>query len=152
MTDSENDLLFMRRALELAQQGAEAAEVPVGAVVVRDLQIIGEGFNQVVSTQDPTAHAECVALRDAASRSANYRLPGCTLYVSLEPCTMCVGALVHARIARLVFATPEPRAGVVCSRANALAADYYNHRVDWQEGPLGAESAALLQAFFQARR
>jgi tRNA(adenine34) deaminase len=152
MAETDTDLLFMQRALELAQQGAAAQEVPVGAVVVRAGEIIGEGFNQVISAQDPTAHAECVALREAATHTANYRLPGSTLYVSLEPCTMCVGAMVHARIERLVFATREPRAGVVCSRADALDADYYNHRVTWQEGPLGAESAALLQAFFKARR
>ena len=152
MNAADNDLLFMERALELAQQAAAAQEVPVGAVVVSDGQIIGEGWNQVISARDPTAHAECVALRDAAQRIGNYRLPASTLYVTLEPCTMCVGALVHARISRLVFAAREPRAGVVCSQASALDASYYNHRVVWEEGLLAEQSAALLQGFFQSRR
>jgi len=147
-----SDSDFMRRALELADHAAEHEEVPVGAVLVRDGEIIGEGWNQVISAADPTAHAECVALRDAARRAGNYRLPGSTLYVTLEPCTMCVGALVHARVERLVFAAREPKAGVVCSRANALDADYYNHRVSWDEGVLAEDSAARLQAFFKARR
>ena len=152
MSAADNDLLYMERALELAQQAAGAREVPVGAVVVSDGQIIGEGWNQVISAKDPTAHAECVALRDAAQRVGNYRLPASTLYVTLEPCTMCVGALVHARISRLVFAAREPRAGVVCSQASALDASYYNHRVVWEEGLLAEKSAALLQGFFQSRR
>ncbi len=146
------DTDFMGRALELADRAAEQDEVPVGAVLVLDGKIVGEGWNQVISAQDPTAHAECVALRDAARQVGNYRLPGSTLYVTLEPCTMCVGALVHARVQRLVFAAREPKAGVVCSRASALEADYYNHRVSWDEGPLAQESAARLQAFFQQRR
>jgi tRNA(adenine34) deaminase len=152
VTDSDTDLAYMQRAMELARDGATAGEVPVGAVVVRAGEIIGEGFNRVISSRDPTAHAECVALRNAALQADNYRLPASTLYVTLEPCTMCVGAMVHARVERLVFAAREPRAGVVCSRANALAADYFNHQVSWQEGPLAAESAAILQAFFKARR
>ena len=147
---TDND--FMSRALELADRAAEQGEVPVGAVLVLDGKIVGEGWNQVISAQDPTAHAECMALRDAARQVGNYRLPGSTLYVTLEPCTMCVGALVHARVQRLVFAAREPKAGVVCSRASALDADYYNHRVSWDEGPLAQESAARLQAFFQQRR
>jgi len=149
---SDADLPFMHRALELADIAAAADEVPVGAVVVIHGEIVGEGWNQVISASDPTAHAECVALRQAAARIGNYRLPGSTLYVTLEPCTMCVGALVHARVERLVFATREPRAGVVCSRAAMLDADFYNHRVEWREGPLAEESAERLQAFFRARR
>jgi tRNA(adenine34) deaminase len=142
----------MRRALELADLAARREEVPVGAVVVRDGELLGEGFNQVITAADPSAHAEIVALRDAAARVGNYRLPGAILYVTLEPCTMCAGALVHARIAELVFAAREPRAGVVCSTCQLLDEPWYNHKVSWQEGVLATESAALLQAFFRARR
>jgi tRNA(adenine34) deaminase len=152
LTAENTDLQFMRRALELADYAAGQGEVPVGAVLVRDGEIVGEGSNQVISSSDPTAHAECVALRDAARKADNYRLPGTTLYVTLEPCTMCVGALVHARVQRLVFAAREPRAGVICSCAHALDADYYNHKVDWEEGLLADESAARLQDFFRQRR
>ena len=142
----------MRRALELAALAAQREEVPVGAVVVRDGELLGEGFNQVITAADPSAHAEIVALRDAAARVGNYRLPGATLYVTLEPCTMCAGALVHARIAELVFAAREPRAGVVCSTCQLLDEPWYNHKVSWQEGVLATQSAELLQAFFRARR
>jgi tRNA(adenine34) deaminase len=142
----------MRRALELAALAVQREEVPVGAVVVRDGELLGEGFNQVITAADPSAHAEIVALRDAATRAGNYRLPGATLYVTLEPCTMCAGALVHARIAELVFAAREPRAGVVCSTCQLLDEPWYNHKVSWQEGVLATESAELLQAFFRARR
>ncbi len=152
LTAEDVDLGFMHRALQLADYAAGQGEVPVGAVLVREGEIAGEGWNQVISSSDPTAHAECVALRDAARKAANYRLPGSTLYVTLEPCTMCVGALVHARVQRLVFATREPRAGVICSCAHALDADYYNHKVDWEEGLLAEESAARLQDFFRQRR
>jgi tRNA(adenine34) deaminase len=148
----EQDVEYMQRALVLAGNAASLDEVPVGAVVVRDGEVIGEGWNQVISAADPTAHAECVALRDAARRCKNYRLPGSTLYVTLEPCTMCVGALVHARVERLVFAAREPRAGVVCSQAKSLDEGFYNHRVVWEEGPLAEESSALLKAFFRRRR
>ena len=146
------DELFMARALELARVAADSGEVPVGAVLVADDELIGEGYNQPISSHDPTAHAEIVALRDAAQRAGNYRLPGSTLYVTLEPCTMCVGAIVHARVARLVFATREPRAGVVVSQGSDLDRDFYNHRVSWDEGPLAEESAALLKGFFKDRR
>ncbi len=147
-----DDAKFMARALELAQEAAEQGEVPVGAVLVRNGVIIGQGYNAPISSNDPTAHAEIVALRDAARRFANYRLPGSTLYVTLEPCTMCIGAIVHARVERLVFATREPRAGVVCSQGNELDRSFYNHKVVWEEGPLAQESAELLQSFFKARR
>jgi tRNA(adenine34) deaminase len=152
VTAEDPDLKFMQRALVLADQAAEQGEVPVGAVLVLDGEIVGEGQNQVISASDPTAHAECVALRNASMALANYRLPGSTLYVTLEPCTMCVGALVHARVSRLVFAAREPRAGAVCSRAQVLEADYYNHKVDWEEGLLAEESATRLQEFFRRRR
>jgi tRNA(adenine34) deaminase len=150
--DSARDLEFMTRALELADRAAHWGEVPVGAVLVIDDEIIGEGWNQVIASADPTAHAECVALREAARHLENYRLSGSTLYVTLEPCTMCVGALVHARVERLVFAAREPRAGVVCSQRTALDEAFYNHRVQWSEGPLAQESAERLQAFFRKRR
>lgn len=142
----------MQRALLLADRAAALDEVPVGALVVRAGELLGEGFNQPVSASDPTAHAEIVALRAAAQRVGNYRLPGAILYVTLEPCTMCVGALVHARIERLVFAAREPRAGAVCSQCQQLAAGFYNHRVAWQEGVLADESARRLRDFFRARR
>ena len=143
---------WMRRALALADRAENEGEVPIGAVVVRDGSLLGEGWNQVIGAVDPTAHAEIVALRDAARASGNYRLPGAILYVTLEPCTMCAGALVHARIERLVFAAREPRAGVVCSTCRLLDEPWYNHRVEWLEGVLADDSATRLRAFFQARR
>ncbi len=143
---------WMRRALALADRAAHEGEVPVGAVVVRDGQLLGEGWNQMIATQDPTGHAEIVALRDAARVVGNYRLSGAILYVTLEPCTMCAGAMVHARIAQLVFAALEPRAGVVCSTCALLDESRFNHRVSWQGGVLAEESAARLQDFFRARR
>jgi tRNA(adenine34) deaminase len=142
----------MHRALALADRAANEGEVPVGAVVVRDGVLLGEGWNQVIATQDPSGHAEIVALRDAARVAGNYRLPGATLYVTLEPCTMCAGAMVHARVATLVFAAKEPRAGVVCSTCTLLDEPWFNHRVNWLGGVLAEESSQRLQTFFQARR
>jgi tRNA(adenine34) deaminase len=142
----------MQRALELADRAAEIEEVPVGALVVRDGEILGEGWNQMISSSDPTAHAEIVALRAAAARVGNYRLPGAVLYVTLEPCTMCAGAMVHARIAELVFGATEPRAGVACSTARLLDETRFNHRISWQGGVLAADSSQRLQDFFRARR
>jgi tRNA(adenine34) deaminase len=142
----------MRRALALADRAADEGEVPVGAVVVLDGQLLGEGWNQPISANDPTAHAEVVALRDAAGVAGNYRLPGSTLYVTLEPCTMCVGAMVHARVSQLFFAAREPKAGVVCSTCALLDAPWYNHKIQWSEGVLAGESSRRLQAFFRARR
>ncbi|WP_290538922.1 MULTISPECIES: tRNA adenosine(34) deaminase TadA [Alcanivorax] len=147
-----NDEIWMQRALELARQGAEVGEVPVGAVLVRDDQVLGEGFNQPITAHDPTAHAEVVALRAAADAEQNYRLPGSTLYVTLEPCTMCFGALVHARVARLVYAASEPRAGVCVSQLQLPQVDFYNHKLLVEGGLMEAESAAMLKAFFAARR
>jgi len=143
---------WMRRALALADRASNEGEVPVGAVVVRDGELLGEGWNQVIAAQDPTAHAEIVALRDAARVVGNYRLPGATLYVTLEPCTMCAGAMVHARVTELVFGAEEPRAGVVCSTCSLLDEPWYNHKVSWQGGVLAEDSSARLRAFFQARR
>ncbi len=152
MTPDPEHEAWMRRALALADRAENEGEVPIGAVVVRDGKLLGEGWNQVIGAADPTAHAEIVALRDAARACGNYRLPGAVLYVTLEPCTMCAGALIHARIERLVFAAREPRAGVVCSNSRLLDEPWYNHRVDWLDGVLAQESAARLKAFFQARR
>lgn len=142
----------MREALRLAAQAGALGEVPVGAVVVLDGLIIGRGFNRPISGVDPTAHAEVVALRQAAAYLGNYRLTGADLYVTVEPCTMCAGALVHARIARVVFGTREPRAGAVVSTAQVLSAPGLNHRVDIVEGLLSDEAQRLMQEFFRARR
>jgi tRNA(adenine34) deaminase len=150
--DRSQDARFMRRALELAARGAELGEVPVGAVLVRDGEVLGEGFNCPIGTHDPSAHAEMVAIRAAAQAAGNYRLPGSTLYVTLEPCSMCAGLIVHARISRVVYATSEPKAGVVVSRGRFFEQDFLNHRVLVEGGVLAEESAALLSGFFQARR
>jgi tRNA(adenine34) deaminase len=146
------DAQAMRRALQLAGRAADEGEVPVGAVVVMDGRIVGQGFNRPIRAQDPTAHAEIVALRSAAAQVGNYRLTGADLYVTIEPCLMCAGALVHARIARLVFGAREPRAGAVVSTLRALDLPHLNHRVDVVEGVLAEEASALLRAFFAARR
>lgn len=142
----------MRRALELAAQGAALGEVPVGAVVVLDGEIVGEGFNRPLSSFDPTAHAEIEALRAAATRLGNYRLTGSTLYVTIEPCTMCAGALVHARVARLVYGAAEPRAGAVVSSAQVLDNPALNHHIAVSMGVLADAAATLLRDFFRARR
>lgn len=142
----------MNRALALAAQGSALGEVPVGAVIVSEGQVVGEGFNQPITSHDPTAHAEIVALRQAAQHLQNYRLTGTTLYVTLEPCTMCVGALIHARIERLVFGTWEPKAGAVVSKSHLLDRDYLNHRVAYAGGLLAEECQHQLSGFFAARR
>lgn len=142
----------MRRALAQAHQGEALGEVPVGAVVVVNGQVIGEAFNAPISRHDPTAHAEVLALRAAASHRQNYRLDGATLYVTLEPCTMCVGALVHARVARVVFAAAEPKAGSLQSARRQLDSGYYNHVFAWQGGLLADASGDLLSTFFRRRR
>lgn len=146
------DIDFMRLAIAEAEQGALQGEVPVGAVLVLDGKIIGRGFNQPISSNDPSAHAEMVAIRQAAEALGNYRLPGSTLYVTLEPCTMCAGLLVHSRIARLVFGASEPRAGAVISRAQVLDQSWMNHRMQVEGGVLAEECGAMLSAFFRNRR
>lgn len=144
---------WMLRALDLAEQAAQRNEVPVGAVVVSAAgELLGEGFNQPISSADPTAHAEIVALRAAAFRTGNYRLPGSTLYVTLEPCLMCAGALIHARVQRLVYAASEPKAGAVVSAFQVLGASRVNHQVTVESGVLAEQSTRLLQSFFAARR
>ena len=142
----------MRRALELARRAEAAGEVPVGAVVVRAGEVLGRGFNSPISSNDPTAHAEVAALRDAAKRVGNYRLPGAHLYVTVEPCLMCAGALVHARLARLVYGAPEPKSGAVASNGRVLETAGLNHRVTVLGGVLAAECAELLVGFFGSRR
>src|SRR5262245_37758952 len=142
-----DDLHWMQHAIGLARRAAEAGEVPIGAVVVRRGVVLGEGWNQPVSSTDPTAHAEVMALRAAARHVGNYRLPDATLYVTVEPCTMCAGALVHARIARLVFGTREPRAGAVRSIGRVLEGPTLNHRVEIDEGVCAAECAASIRQF-----
>lgn len=149
---TSDDERWMRAALVLAEEAGAEGEVPVGSVVVRDGVLLGAGHNRPIGSNDPTAHAEIVALRAAAGSVENYRLPGADLYVTVEPCLMCAGALVHARIARLVFGALEPKAGAVVSNGCALAAAGLNHRVTVSGGVLAEESAALLQAFFAARR
>ena len=147
------DQAFMRRALELAQLAQAEGEVPVGAVVVSDGAIIGEGWNQPIGSHDPTAHAEIVALRAAAAAKRNYRLPGTTLYVTLEPCAMCAGAIVHARVDRVVFATIDPRSGAAGSTFDLLPSDErFNHYTRCEGGVMADESAAMLRGFFRARR
>lgn len=149
MTDDET---WMRDALALAEQGAAEGEVPVGALVVRDGRVLGRGWNRPISAHDPTAHAEVMALRDAARNEANYRLPGATLYVTIEPCTMCFGALMHARITRLVFGATEPRAGACVSQLRLPEQTFYNHRIEVTGGVLAEDSANLLRAFFRHKR
>jgi len=150
--DRSNDALFMREALALAAQGAALGEVPVGAVLVQDGQIIGRGFNCPISRHDPSAHAEMVAIRDAALQLENYRLPGSTLYVTLEPCSMCAGLIVHSRIQRVVYGATEPKAGVALSRGQFFAQDFLNHRVLVEGGVLADECGAALSDFFRQRR
>ena len=148
-----DDRRWMQRALELARHAqACEGEVPVGAVLVADGQVVGEGWNRNIVSCDPTAHAEVQALRDAGQRVRNYRFPGATLYVTLEPCVMCAGAIVHARLARVVFGAHDPKTGAAGSVFDTLVSDRHNHRVDVRSGVLGEEAGDLLRQFFRARR
>jgi tRNA(adenine34) deaminase len=142
----------MNLALDQARQAEALAEVPIGAVIVRDGEILGVGYNQTIGGCDPTAHAEIVAIRAAARQVHNHRLVGADLYVTIEPCIMCAGALVQARIARLIFAAPEPRAGAVISKNRVLETPGLNHRVEIESGVCQAEAAALMAGFFRVRR
>ncbi len=146
------DQSFMRAALEQAQEAGRRGEVPVGAVVVLSESVVGVGFNQPIAARDPTAHAEIVALRDAAQRLGNYRLTGATLFVTIEPCQMCVGAMVHARIARVVYGTSEPKAGAIESAMHAHEHPSLNHRMAANGGVLEEECRRIMQAFFKNRR
>jgi len=146
------DLAFMSRALELAREAAAAGEVPVGAVIVKDGQIVAEGWNRPIGTCDPTAHAEIIALRAAGTALGTYRLIDTTIYVTLEPCAMCAGAMVHARVGRLVFGATDPRAGAAGSVFNVVQNPALNHRIESGGGVLADECGTLLRDFFAARR
>jgi tRNA(adenine34) deaminase len=149
---STTDEAWMRYAIRLAQKAEQQGEVPVGAVVVKDDQCIAEGWNIPITSHDPTAHAEVVALRGAGVHVENYRLNDATLYVTLEPCVMCMGAMSHARIKRLVFGAYDPKRGAVCNALSLTDASFLNHRISWDGGVLEAECAEMLRDFFKARR
>ena len=152
MLNEGSDERFMREALALAAQAAAAGEVPVGAVVVRDGRVVGRGYNRPISSADPTAHAEIVALREAAAAEGNYRLPRCQLYVTLEPCAMCVGAMVHARIGRVVYGATDPKTGACGSIVDLPAIAHWNHHGVFSGGVLAAECSDILRRFFAERR
>ncbi len=152
LPEHDDDETWMRAALELAQQGWAAGEVPVGALVVKDGTIVGRGFNQPITSHDPTAHAEIIALREAAAQLDNYRLSGCTLYVTMEPCVMCAGAILHARIARLVYGAREYKTGAHGSVLDVFAEPRLNHHCDVHGGVLAEDCAAQISGFFEARR
>lgn len=147
-----NDEHWMAKALQLAEQAAQENEIPVGAIVVLDGEIIGEGYNAPISKCDPTAHAEIQAIRHACQTMNNYRLPGATLYVTLEPCSMCAGAIVHSRIARVVYAATEPKSGIVESQGRFFDAPFLNHKVAVDAGVLADAASVQLTQFFQYRR
>ncbi|MBN8476146.1 tRNA adenosine(34) deaminase TadA [Sulfuritalea sp.] len=147
-----NDVHFMGLALDLAREAGALGEVPVGAVVVLEGEVVGRGFNRPIDRHDPTAHAEVMALRDAASRLGNYRLPGCTLYVTLEPCVMCAGAIMHARVAQVVFGARDPKTGAAGSVVDLFAEARLNHHATITGGVLADDCGSLLSSFFAARR
>lgn len=147
-----DDSRWMDHALQLAQRAAAEGEVPVGAVLVKDGDILGEGWNRPIGLHDPSAHAEMLALRAAGARIGNYRLPGTTLYVTLEPCVMCAGLITHARVQRLVFGAADPKAGAVHSLYDVIGTPRLNHVVEWTGGVREPECATLLRDFFRARR
>jgi tRNA(adenine34) deaminase len=153
MTEQEQcDQTFMQLALEQGQLAYDVGEVPVGAVVVLGGEVIGRGYNQPITSLDPSAHAEIVALRDAAKNIGNYRLMGATIYVTVEPCCMCTGCLVHSRIKRLVYAATEPKAGVIESAMQMLESPFFNHTIEVCSGVLAEESSTLMSDFFKMRR
>ncbi len=147
-----NDKDWMQHAFELAKKAEAQDEVPVGAVIVYEDKIIGEGWNQPISSDDPTAHAEIMALRAASTQLENYRLPNTTLYVTLEPCTMCAGAIIHARVSRLVFAVDDPKTGACGSVFNLMQTDKLNHKVEIEKGVMEEECRSLMQSFFKEKR
>lgn len=149
---STKDELWMRYAFRLAQRAEEQGEVPVGAIVVKDDQCIAEGWNMSIVTHDPTAHAEMVALRKAGLVMENYRLCQSTLYVTLEPCVMCMGAIIHARVKRLVFGAFDPKRGAVCNALSLANTSFLNHQISWDGGVLEMEFSELLKCFFRVRR
>ena len=148
----QEDESWMQLALDQANTAAICDEVPVGAVVVYQRRVVGSGYNQPIGSLRPTAHAEILALEEAAQTMRNYRLPGCTLYVTLEPCIMCVGAMLQARISRLVFAASEPKTGAVCSCYHLLDNPDNQHQIDWRSGVLAESSSGILRRFFQNKR
>lgn len=153
LVDNQHDELYMARALMLAEQAEQAGEVPVGALLVREDEVIGEGFNRPIGSHDPTAHAEIEAIRDAARRVGNYRLTGATLYATLEPCPMCAGAIVHARVARVVFGAVDPRSGAAGSVFDLLPSDErFNHRTECVGGLLADACGEMLRSFFRRKR
>lgn len=152
LADITRDETFMRLALALAARAYEQGEVPVGAVVVIDGEVLGAGFNRPIAAHDPTAHAEIQALREAGQRAGNYRLPGATLYVTLEPCVMCAGALMHARVARVVYGAPDPKTGACGSVVDLFAETRLNHHAQITGGVLGEACAGMLREFFASRR
>ena len=152
MAQSLNDEQFMRVALVEADAAGKDGEVPVGAIVVLDGNIVGRGRNRVIGSSDPTAHAEVVALRDAALAIGNYRLAGLTVYSTIEPCAMCAGAMVHARVARLVYGAPDPKAGAVVTHFGICSTDFLNHKVIVEGGILEDDCRRMLQSFFRERR
>ncbi len=147
-----NDVHWMKRALDLARRAEEANEVPVGAVLIKDNQLIAEGWNQPITSFDATSHAEIMAMRAAGKKLNNYRLIGTTMYVTLEPCSMCVGAMIHARVSKVVYGAAEPRTGALGGAFNLLQANQHNHIFTVESGVLEEESKALLQNFFRSRR
>jgi tRNA(adenine34) deaminase len=152
LNQAEIDERWMRRALELASRAEEEGEVPVGAVLVLDGGAAGEGWNRNISDSDPSAHAEIVAMRDAGLRVGNYRLPGSTLYVTLEPCPMCVGAMIHARVARLVFGATDPKTGALGGAFDLQGLHAHNHKMEVEGGVLADEASEMLRTFFRKRR
>jgi len=142
----------MMHAISLAHRAQSEGEVPVGAVVVRDGEVVGEGWNQNITLNDPSAHAEIVAMREAGQKLKNHRLPGCVLYVTLEPCAMCVGAMVHARLDRVVFGALDPKTGALGGAYSLPAAHSHNHVLEYQGGLMADDASDLLKAFFKARR
>ena len=147
-----NDAGWMAKALELARKAEQAGEVPVGAILVKDDQLIAEGWNQPITSLDATSHAEIIAMREAGKKLNNYRLIDTTMYVTLEPCSMCVGAMIHARVAKVVYGAAEPRTGALGGAFNLLEANLHNHIFTVESGVLAEESKALLQNFFRSRR
>ena len=151
MTENPHQF-WMKRALELAHKAEQAGEVPVGAVLVKDNQLLAEGWNQPILSHDATSHAEIMAMREAGKKLNNYRLIDTTVYVTLEPCSMCVGAMIHARVARVVYGAVEPRTGALGGAFNLLEANEHNHLFEIEAGIMAEESKALLQNFFRSRR
>jgi tRNA(adenine34) deaminase len=147
-----DDIRYMTEALDLAREAWNMGEVPVGAVVVRAGEIVGRGFNHPIAAHDPSGHAEIMALRDAARAVGNYRLPGCTLYVTIEPCVMCAGAIFHARIARVVYGAPEPKTGAAGSIVDLFAEGRLNHHAEIEGGVLAEQCGGLVSAFFAEKR